>query len=264
VCREWLKSMTNKIPISVFVIAFNEADRIVDTIASVRDWVDEIIVIDSGSSDATVKVSEENGARIMYNQWPGYGLQKRFGEDQCRNDWILNLDADEVVSPALKAEIQAISNTNNDLIPAWKIRIVEILPGRAKPVLFAHQVNAIRLYNRKFGRYSDSTVHDTVRMNSGEVRQMLSIIEHRSSRGIAHTLDKINRYSTMQAENLINGKGISFPILRLVTEFPLSFLKAYFLRCYFVAGLQGFSSAMVYAFSRFVRIAKYLELTGKK
>lgn len=252
--------MSDKLPISVFIIAVNEGDRIANTIKSVLGWVDEIILIDSGSTDDTVKVSEALGVRAIYNPWPGYGLQKRFGEDQCRNDWLLNLDADEVITPELKQEIFSLFSSGLPSVPAWKIRIVEIMAGRKKPVPFAHEVNAIRLYNKKYGRFSDSTVHDTVRMEKGEVGQMRAIIDHRSSRGIAHTVSKINRYSSMQADNLINGNGLSFAHLRLVTEFPVAFIKAYIFRFYIFAGWQGFSNAMVYAFSRFVRIAKYLEL----
>src|SRR5437764_957280 len=95
------------LPISAFIIACNEADRIGRAIASVRGWVDEIIVIDSGSSDDTVKVAQSLGARVLTHAWPGYGLQKRFGEEQCKNRWLLNLDADEEVTPELAQEIQA-------------------------------------------------------------------------------------------------------------------------------------------------------------
>jgi len=86
-------------PISVYIVAKNEADRIGRAVRSVVQWVDEVIVVDSGSEDATVLVASEAGARVLYHAWPGYGPQKRFGEDQCRNEWLLNLDADEEVSP---------------------------------------------------------------------------------------------------------------------------------------------------------------------
>ena len=252
--------MSAKLPISVFIIALNEGDRIANTIDSVRDWVDEIIVIDSGSSDNTVAISEQAGARVIFNPWPGYGPQKRFGEDQCRNDWLLNLDADEIISDALKAEIQALFARGEPPFRGYTMPIVEIMPGRSKPGLLAHKIVAIRLYDKKHGRFSDSTVHDTVRMEKGATGALRHIVEHRSSRGIAHTLDKINRYSTMQADNLIaRGKPLAFAHARLLTEFPVSFFKAYILRGYFSCGWQGFSNAMVYAFSRFVRVAKYLE-----
>src|SRR4030042_3183310 len=97
-----------KLPISVFIIAKNEADRISVAILAVRDWVDEVIVIDSGSSDDTVAVSVSLGARVVFNEWRGYGPQKVFGESLCSNEWLLNLDADEEISPQLGTEIRAL------------------------------------------------------------------------------------------------------------------------------------------------------------
>lgn len=251
--------MSIKLPISVFIIAVDEGDRIGHTIASVKGWVDEIVVVDSGSKDDTVAVSESLGARVIYHAWPGYGLQKRFGEDQCRNEWVLNLDADETVSQPLRDEIIGIF-ANSPQHAAWKIKIVEILPGRDEPGPLAHVTTAIRLYNRNHGRYSDSTVHDRVHMKSGSVGELQNIIEHRSSRGLTHSMDKINRYSSMQAENMISSGGLAFATLRLAIEFPVAFVKAYILRGYILKGRQGFVNAMVYAFSRFIRIAKYFEL----
>jgi len=89
------------LPLSVFIIARDEADRIPAALASVQGWVDEIIVIDSGSLDATVAVSQLFGARTEYRAWTGYGEQKVYGESLCRNDWLLNIDADEAISPEL-------------------------------------------------------------------------------------------------------------------------------------------------------------------
>ncbi len=96
------------LPISCFIIAKNEADRIGRTLASVRELADEIVVIDSGSTDGTQDIARAAGARVIFNAWPGFGQQKRFGEDQCRHDWLLNLDADEVVSGTLDASIRAV------------------------------------------------------------------------------------------------------------------------------------------------------------
>jgi glycosyltransferase involved in cell wall biosynthesis len=252
--------MSARLPISVFIIALNEADRIADTIASVQSWVDEVIVIDSGSTDGTQQVSAARGARVLHHDWQGYGQQKRFGEEQCRNRWILNLDADEVVGEALKSRVHALFAKGGPPAQAYRIPIVEILPGRSRPLPLAHRIVAIRLYDKTHGRFADSTVHDTVRMHSGQVAELHEIIDHRSSRGIAHSIDKLNRYSTMQAQNLhARGRPLAFAHARLLVEFPFAFFKAYVLRCYFLAGWQGFSNAMVYGFSRFARVAKYLE-----
>ena len=93
------------LPISCFIIAKNEADRIARTIRSVRSWVDEVIVVDSESADDTVAVARQEGARVVTQPWLGFGGQKRFGEAQCRNDWVFNIDADEVVTRQLQIEI---------------------------------------------------------------------------------------------------------------------------------------------------------------
>jgi len=251
----------SRLPISVFIIAVDEADRIARTITSVRDWVDEVLVIDSGSTDDTVKVSEAVGARVIYNPWPGYGQQKRFGEQQCKNNWLINLDADEVISPLLAKEIQNIFSSGTPAHQGYTMNIMEIFPGETRPSFFAHRVNAIRLYDRRFARFHNSTVHDTVHMEKGTAGACANIIEHYSSRGFTHSVAKINRYSSMQAENMLKKQGASphFLLLRLLVEFPFGFLKAYILRGYCLKGAYGFINSMNYGFSRFIRIAKYWE-----
>jgi len=251
--------MTQKLPISVFIIAVDEGDRIARSINSVCEWVDEVVVIDSGSVDDTVKVSEAAGARVIYNAWAGYGQQKRFGEDECHNNWLINLDADEVISSALAQEIRNIFSTGAPEHKGYHINIMEILPGETRPSFFAHRVNAIRLYDKRFGRFHDSTVHDTVRMASGTIGQCVNIIEHYSSRGITHSIAKINRYSTMQADTMLKRGGMHLLCLRLLIEFPMGFLKAYILRGYCLKGTYGYINSVNYGFSRFVRIAKYWE-----
>jgi len=250
----------SKLPLSVFIIAVDEGDRIARSIESVRDWVDEVIVIDSGSKDDTVAVSTAAGARVIYNAWPGYGMQKRFGEDQCRNDWLLNIDADEVVSPALAEEIRIAFTSGTAKHAGYWMDIVEILPGESKPMRFAHRVHAIRLYDKRNARFHDSTVHDSVLIRNGSAGKLSHIVEHRSTRGLAHSLAKINRYSTMQAEDMIT-KNVRPPLLhvRLVLELFIGFFKAYILRGYCLKGTYGFINAMNYGYSRFIRLAKYWE-----
>ena len=95
--------MNNKLPISCFIIAQDEADRITNTIESVIDFVDEVIVIDSGSTDGTQDLARQLGCKVFFNKWNGYGPQKRFGEDCTKNEWLLNLDADEYLSDQIKS-----------------------------------------------------------------------------------------------------------------------------------------------------------------
>ena len=294
-------SMNPTLPISVFIIALNESDRIGRAIISVRDWVDEVIVIDSGSTDNTVQVATALGARVMYHEWPGYGMQKRFGEDQCKNKWLLNIDADEEITPALVQEIQALFAPSpasrgrvgeggfaEPELTGYVLRVRDLLPGEKTLSAFAHTNFVLRLYNREKARFSESPVHDTVRPiilpplggrlggghsetpsvsrplpnpppNGEGIVVLKHPVLHRSFRSLAHAIDKMNDYSNAQAENLCK-RGLSYPMLRLLTEFPVAFFKDYILRGYILRGRRGFINAVMYAFTRFIRIAKYMEL----
>ena len=248
-----------RLPLSVFIIAKDEADRISAAINSVKDWVDEVIVIDSGSRDDTVRIAESLGARTLYNEWKGYGPQKRFGEDQCRNRWLLALDADEEVPAALAAEIHGLFAEGEPSHAAYILRIRDMFPGEMRLPPFAHTNYVIRLYDRSKARFSESPVHDSVIVQEGETRMLGAPLMHRSFRSMTHAVDKMNRYSAMQANYLLTS-GMRFPMLRLVTEFPVMFFKAYCLRFYMLRGWRGFAYAIIYAFGRVVRIAKYLEM----
>ena len=251
-----------KIPISVFLICKNEADRIARAIEAVKIFADEIIVIDSGSLDDTCKIAENCGARVIFNEWKGYGQQKIFGENQCRNDWILNLDADEVVSPELAEEIIKIfSNKISSETAAFRVKIVNQFPLENKPKKLAYFYNQIRLYNRNFAGFKNSLVHDSVELkpkNSGEIKQLSEIIYHQSFRSFSHWIEKINSYSSLQAiDAKAKNKKISFTKIFLS---PLAaFFKAYFIRRYFIYGFDGLIYSALFAFSRFAKMIKIRE-----
>ncbi len=255
--------MASKLPISVFIIAFNEADRIARAIESVRAWADEVVVVDSLSTDETSKIADSLGAKVFFNKWPGYGPQKRYAEDQCKNKWLLNLDADEEITPGLAAEIEALFSNGEPPMSGYVLQIRDLLPGEEKLAPGAHTNFVLRLYNRDKGRFSDSPVHDAVQVEQGEVAMLEQPVLHRSFRDLAHAIDKMNSYTSAQAKNLMN-KGMTLPLLRLLTEFPIAFFKDYVLRFYFLRGRRGFVYAVTYAYTRFVRIAKYLELKDKR
>lgn len=247
------------LPLSVFIIAKNEADRIGATIRAVRDLTDDVIVVDSGSADGTQAVAESLGARVVHNDWPGYGPQKRFAEELCRHTWMLNLDADEVVPPTLSAEIRALFAAGEPAHPAWRIGIAEIFPGEREPHPFAYTLYPVRLYRRDRGRYSPSPVHDRVDLDPGATAgRMKAVIHHFSVRSLGDQLDKLNRYSDQQADDL-EQRGIVIPSWRVFVELPGNFLKAYIGRRHFARGVYGFLTAMNYAISRHLRIAKHYE-----
>lgn len=247
------------LPLSIFIIAQDEADRIGDAIRAVRDLTDDLVVVDSGSTDGTQAVAEALGARVIDHPWPGYGPQKRFAEDQCRHDWLLNLDADEVVPPELAANIRALFATGEPPLPAYRIGIAEIFPGEERPHLWAYTLRPVRLYRKDKGRYSASLVHDRVELARGvKPGSLRGVVHHFSVRSLGDQLDKLNRYSDQQAHDL-ELRGVAIPTWRLFFEFPANFVKAYVARRHFVRGVYGFLTAMNYAISRHLRLAKHYE-----
>lgn len=258
--------MSKKYPISVFIIAKNEADRIPAAIKSVIDWVDEVIVIDSGSTDDTVKVSQELGARVVYNEWKGYGPQKVYGETLCRNDWLFNVDADEIIDQTLRDSITSLFDREIDKESfsyhyAYIVRRKLVCPFESKAGPMAPSDTQVRLYNKKYAGFKDSTVHDSVVLKhsgAGTYGRLEGIMLHRCFRSFSHAVEKINFYSTMQAQDMV-AKGRNPSALRILLEPLLTFLKAYFLRRYMFLGVNGFVESIIYSFARTIRLAKARE-----
>jgi glycosyltransferase involved in cell wall biosynthesis len=247
------------LPISVFVIAKNEADRIGLTLDSVQGWVDEVIVVDSGSEDDTVAVSQARGARVVFNAWRGYGPQKVFAEGLCRNDWLLNLDADEEVSPELAKEIQALFARGEPPHAAYTVPILPLYPFQERGHPWTAFHHPVRLYRRSCAGFKDSAVHDSVVVRQGRVGHLKGMVIHRSFRSLTHHVDKANQVSSLRAQDLLD-KGRNPSALSLLLVPLLAFFKSYVLRREFVNGVDGIVVSHMYAFQRFIRLAKAREL----
>lgn len=246
-------------PVSVFIIAFNEADRIAETIRAALRVSADIVVVDSGSTDGTQKIASDLGARVVHNEWPGYGAQKNLAQDLCCNEWVLNLDADEVMSDAVIAEIRQLFEGAGPQADAYAVRIVDVIPGETVPRPFAYAFDPVRLYRKGCGRFSLSTVHDRVELRAGTVRSRLKgKVFHFSMRSIGEEFRKFNDYTDAQVED-IERRGRKISSARIFVEFPASFLKAYFLRRHFLGGGYGFLVSMNYAIFRHMRVAKLYE-----
>ena len=214
--------MDSKLPISCFIIAKNEADRISKTIESVIDIVDEVIVIDSGSTDGTQNLAKELGCKVFFNKWSGYGPQKRFGEDCTKNEWLLNLDADEYLSDEIKSEILQTFENNND---KYKEAVLSTSPER-----FIKKDN-----------------------NNSKIFYLKNHIYHNSVRSFKHLIEKEKSYIQLQSKSITNKNKI-FLLLRIFVEFPLAFIKYYIIRRHFTGALTGLITALILAYYRWKRV----------
>tara|TARA_B100001142_G_scaffold96570_1_gene98443 strand:- start:504 stop:1259 length:756 start_codon:yes stop_codon:yes gene_type:complete len=245
--------MNSKLPISCFIIAKNEADRISKTIESVIDIVDEVIVIDSGSTDGTQNLVKELGCKVFFNKWSGYGPQKRFGEDCTKNEWLLNLDADEYLSHEIKSEILQTFENNNDNYKFFSMKVTPIYPNWKKPRLLSASHQCVRLYSKSFGRFSDSPVHDSVQTNNLNIFYFKNPIFHNSVRSFKHLIEKEKSYIQLQSKSITNKNKI-FLFLRIFVEFPLAFIKYYIIRRHFTGALTGLITALILAYYRWKRV----------
>jgi glycosyltransferase involved in cell wall biosynthesis len=256
----------SKLPISIFIIAKNEADRIENIIKKAQKITDDIIIIDSGSSDNTIELSKNLAAKTIFNEWQGYGQQKKFGELQCQNKWILNIDADEEITEELADEITELfqSGANENFI-AFKVKILNKFFCETKPKKLAYYYNQLRLYNSDYAGFRNSAVHDSVIIKEnidGKIGQLQNIIEHKSFKSVGHWIEKINFYSNLQSEdNFEKNKCPSH--FKIFVTIIISFFKAYFIRRYFIYGFSGIYYSAIYSFARFLKMVKIREKFNK-
>lgn len=264
-------SIMNKISaqkISAFIITKNEEKRIAKAIDSIKDLVEEIIVVDSGSTDGTVKLAKKLGAKVVHNDWPGYAAQKAYAESLCTHQWVLNLDADEELSVNLKNEIGYIfASDMQDQYKGYSINFVIMHRLDRKPRWLAPSNRFIRLYNRSFisfGNEGAFSTRDAVSFNAGvdeknAIHELYNPAFHYSGVSLEQLTAKANFYSSEQAKDMVSNKRVPSK-LRVYGEFFTCFFKAFIIRRYFIFGYNGFVDSIIFAFARFLRMAKTREM----
>lgn len=242
--------------ISCTIISLNEAHCIGRTLDAARKVADEIIVIDSGSTDDTIAIAKSKGAKVIHNDWIGFGPQKRFASDKAKHDWILNLDADEVLTPELVQEIDDWKTAGQPTPLGFRLRLVTVYPNKTKPRFRADFHNYIRLYDRRVMRFRDSLTHDEVVPKNADVGQLASPCYHYSIRSLEHLKMKHERYTDLQSKEL--KKPFLLMLIRWPFEYPIAFLKYYIARGHIFGGLFGLRISLLAARYRGRRIGKLI------
>lgn len=247
------------VKISAYLVTLNEEQRLEKTLKAVSKVADEIIVVDSGSTDKTEKIALKYKANFMFHKWKSYCDQKSFAEKKCSNDWVLLIDADEVLSDDLIKEIKQFKKSTPEY-NAYNIKICNMFPQDTTPRRFAQSFNVVRLYNRKFAHMPPHLFNkDRVEVCENEpIGQLSHVIHHYCFLNMEQTTAKYNLHSSELVNTAVAEKR-KFSHLRLYTEFPRQFLRYYFFKKYFLLGTQGFIQAMALANFRFLKIAKWFE-----
>ena len=247
-------------PLTVTLIARDEEDRLPAALAAVSFADEIVVVVDAATTDRTVEIAEAAGARVLVRTFDGFGTQKNAAAALATHRWLLSIDADEIVSPALAREIRsrlAATVSENDPPAAFRIPIRLEFLGRELHFGRDTVVRPARLYDRTRARFSEDPVHEKV-LASGPVEALDESILHRSYRDLAHYLDKLDRYTTLAAEAKWAARKGAMPFLpvRVAWEF---FDRA-FLRLGVLDGTAGLTFAALSAANTLLKYLKLREL----
>jgi glycosyltransferase involved in cell wall biosynthesis len=246
-------------PVSAVIITLNEAANIERCLASVR-WCDEIIVVDSGSSDATAEIAGHRGCRVSIRPFTGYGEQKQFAVGQASHDWVLSIDADEVITPALRDELCALLEKGSEDVAGVEIPRTLVFLGREFRHGAEHASPLLRMFRRSRGGFTAAAVHESIEVN-GPVTCCRAEMLHYSYVSIEQYLQKFNAY-TSAAARMLHAEGRRASAAAIALAFPFGFFRQYILRGNFLNGYPGFLWAFLSAVYPVVKYAKLRELSG--
>ncbi len=239
--------------ISVIIICKNEGKRIRRCLESIR-WADEIVIMDSGSSDNTLEICREFTDRIFINRdWPGFGPQRRMAEEHASYDWLLAIDADEIMSPGLQDEIIALRKRLINPDTVYRLSRLTFFCGRFIRHSGWHPDRIVRLYNRQSYRYNKAHVHEAVLCKGARVRDLQSLLLHFTSESLADYIDKRNGYARAWAKAK-HAEGKRSTITQATSRAAFAFIRHYILRLGILDGYQGFLIAaiqMQYTFNKY-------------
>jgi len=240
------------VKISATIITYNEERNVARAIESLR-CADEIVVVDSGSSDRTVEIAEKHGARVIESAWPGYAKQKNLAAEQAAHDWILSIDADESLSEALEGEIWQLKKNGPQMDAYTMPRMAQYL-GRWIRHSGWYPDRKVRLYHRAKARWEGDFVHESVAV-TGRVGHLESNLLHFTCSSLSEHLKTMDRYTTLAAEQLLaTGEKVGWGTL--LFDPPWTFFKTFVIKRGYMDGVEGLAIANMAAVYNFVKYAK--------
>lgn len=252
--------MTEKttLPISAYIRTLNEARLIGDVVRSALLIADEVVVIDSGSTDGTIALARDAGARVIVHKWLGNGHQKRLAEEACQHDWLLDLDADEIITPAVAREIKSLFANGEPSEKIFKTMLALVPPVGEPWTTFGLQ-SRHKLYDRRLVRMPAHKAWDQFEIPVGiAVGRLDAPIHHHAFTGAEQFMGKLNRNSSVRAAALPI-KAMPYLAMRILFGLPVYFAKKYLLQQYFRGGVYGFAIAFMSAQGRWMRDVKMWE-----
>lgn len=245
--------------LSAVLITQNAAARLDACLASL-EFCDEIVVVDSGSSDGTPEIALRFNARVVTREWMGFGRQKQFAVDQASHDWVLCIDADERVSPQLAASIKMA--LRKPAAPVYRMPRRNRFLGKWLRHGEGYPDWSLRLFDRRSARWSDDTVHEKV-LYAVTPETLEGDLLHESAEDLRGYLDKQNRYSTLAARQLYE-RGQSASVLHMIGSPMVRFAKFYMFRFGFLDGMPGLAHTVIGCITSFMKYAKLAELNRSR
>jgi glycosyltransferase involved in cell wall biosynthesis len=240
--------------ISATIITFNEQSNIKAACESVA-WADEVVVVDSNSTDQTRELAEACGARVITNAWPGFGAQKQFAVEQARHEWVFSLDADERVSDELRNSIQSLRSANeSDLADGYEIARRTYYQQRWIRGGGWYPDRQLRLFKKSKGRWKERHIHESVMMNPGaRVGKLAGDLLHYTSQNAAHHHRMIGeRYAPLAALQMFED-GRRTSVLGVASAGPAAFIRSLILKGGLRDGFAGFTIASFAAHHAFLK-----------
>jgi glycosyltransferase involved in cell wall biosynthesis len=244
--------------LSVIVITKNEERNIEDCLNSVR-WAQEIVVVDGGSQDKTLKLAKKFTKKVFVKPWEGYGASKNFALEQCTGSWILWLDADERVTEELGKEIQALTDQHTTPLSVYQMPRKAYFLGKWIRHCGWYPGYVPRLFKKGAGRFSENKVHERFEF-AGAVGKLQSDLLHYTDPNLWHYFEKFNRYTTLAADEMMEKRTL-FRVSQLIVRPVWVFVRMYVVKLGFLDGIQGFILSVLSSCYVFTKYAKLWELS---